>query len=45
MTRFDYRFDLDATGIVWLIVVVLVIAYGIRVALSGTRGRPQGPMI
>lgn len=43
MTRFDYRFDLDAAGLVSLIVVVLVIAYGIRVAMSGKRGRPQGP--
>jgi hypothetical protein len=28
-----------------VIVLVLVVAYGIRVGLSGKRGRPQGPMI
>ena len=33
------------TEITALIVVVLVAAYGIRIGLSGKRGRPQGPMI
>jgi hypothetical protein len=28
-----------------LIVVVLVVAYSIRMALSGMRGRPKGPMV
>jgi hypothetical protein len=37
--------DLTESGIVAIIVVALVVAYGIRVALSGKRGRPQGPMI
>lgn len=37
--------DLTEAGIVAMIVVALVVAYGIRVALSGKRGRPQGPMI
>ena len=41
MVRFDYQFD--AGGIVALIVVVLVVAYGVRTALAGKRGRPQGP--
>ena len=34
-----------STELVALIVVALVVAYGIRVGLSGRRGRPQGPMI
>lgn len=43
MASFDYQFD--ASGIVPLIVLALVVAYGIKVAMSGKRGRPQGPMI
>ena len=31
--------------VVTLVVLALVVAYGIRVAMSGKRGRPQGPMI
>jgi hypothetical protein len=34
-----------STEVSALIVVVLVVAYGIRMAMSGKRGRPQGPMI
>lgn len=31
--------------VVTLIVLALVVAYGLKVGLSGKRGRPQGPMI
>jgi hypothetical protein len=34
-----------STEAIALIIVLLVVAYGIRSALSGKRGRPQGPMI
>jgi hypothetical protein len=28
-----------------LILVVLLVAYSVRTALSGMRGRPKGPMV
>ena len=31
-------------GLVFLALVVAVVVYGIRSALSGKRGRPQGPL-
>jgi hypothetical protein len=39
------RKEAMSTEVSALIVVVLVVAYGIRMAMSGKRGRPQGPMI
>jgi len=42
MVSFDYQ--LDATGIVVLIVLALVVADGIRIA-PWKQGRPRGPMI
>ena len=33
------------TEIAAVIVTVLVVAYSIRTALSGMRGRPKGPMV
>ena len=31
--------------VVTLVVLALVVAYGVKVGMSGKRGRPQGPMI
>jgi hypothetical protein len=34
-----------STEVVGLILAALIVAYSIRTALSGMRGRPKGPMV